>query len=538
MLRYLLGKFYGTLIVAAVVSVLAGIGSTTVIAQVNAALSLDAEARSRAVWVFTAIAFAAVAGGLLSSVLLERLSLRVMAELRFYISERVLSADFRKLEQLGGARVQAALTEHCSAVAGFFTSFPTMLTDIGIVTASLTYMFVLSPQVFGVAMAIIVAGALGFLVARKWAIPLFQRSSAEHDRMFSYFRDLTDGAKELRLHGGKRDEFLSAVLAPSIEKVRQTRSRGMTIFMVSEAWNTLLLYIFFALVIFAMVGDVPDRVKVVTGYALLLTFMAPRLAAILQLLPRTGMVKVAADRINEIIRDLPVMNDDHARRKAGDFGVLQLKGVKHRYFHERSEEYFELGPIDLEFRPGSVTFLVGGNGSGKTTLLKVLLGLYPPEEGEIWLDGRRIDDSNRDEYRQIFSAVFSDYHLFERLLETGRTGIDEEGNALLKRFHLERKVQVQDGAFTTQALSQGQRKRLALVVACLEGRPFIAFDEWAADQDPSFKNVFYREVLPELRSQGKAVLVISHDDRYFHLGDRLLRLENGCLVKTDEIKNP
>jgi putative pyoverdin transport system ATP-binding/permease protein len=119
----------------------------------------------------------------------------------------------------------------------------------------------------------------------------------------------------------------------------------------------------------------------------------------------------------------------------------------------------------------------------------------------------------------------------------GKSDLDERGNQLIARLHLQHKVQVKNGAFTTQALSQGQRKRLALVVAYLEDRPFMVFDEWAADQDPHFKDVFYYEVLAELKAQGKTVLVISHDDRYFHLADRLLRLENGQLSTNDLPKN-
>ena len=195
---------------------------------------------------------------------------------------------------------------------------------------------------------------------------------------------------------------------------------------------------------------------------------------------------------------------------------------------------FKLGPLDIEFYPGSVTFLVGGNGSGKTTLAKLLVGLYAPESGEVILDGEPVSDRNRDRYRQCFSAIFSDFHLFESLLAIQRSDLDEAGNRLLQRLHLQHKVKGSNGAFTTRALSQGQRKRLALVVACLEQRPFLVLDEWAADQDPLFKEVFYRELLPELKAQGKAVLVISHDDRYFHLGDRLLKLEEGRLLTSDK----
>src|SRR5256885_14002412 len=68
------------------------------------------------------------------------------------------------------------------------------------------------------------------------------------------------------------------------------------------------------------------------------------------------------------------------------------------------------------------------------------------------------------------------------------------------------------------------------VHAYLEGRPVLVFDEWAADQDPSFRHLFYTELLPELRARGHLLVVISHDDRYFHLADRIVRMEAGRMV--------
>ncbi|MFC6978510.1 cyclic peptide export ABC transporter [Microbulbifer taiwanensis] len=341
-----------------------------------------------------------------------------------------------------------------------------------------------------------------------------------------------EGAKELRLHAGKRRAFSEDLLGRSVEAVRRSRSLGMSIFVASASWGNFLVYAFIGLVLFVLVGDVPERNRVMTGFVLVFLYMVIPLEALLLNIPRANLARVAAARIEEITRDIPGADADDkpdSSRLPAELGSLEIRGVTHRYYHEQSDEVFELGPLDLEFRPGEVTFLVGGNGSGKTTLAKLLVGLYAPESGELVLDGKPIDDINRDRYRQIFSAVFSDFHLFERLLDLEGGDLDERGNRLLRRLHLQHKVQVCDGAFTTQALSQGQRKRLALVAAYLEDRPFLVFDEWAADQDPVFKDVFYRELLPELKAEGKAVLVISHDDRYFHLGDRLLKLEHGQL---------
>ena len=109
-------------------------------------------------------------------------------------------------------------------------------------------------------------------------------------------------------------------------------------------------------------------------------------------------------------------------------------------------------------------------------------------------------------------------------------GSTSEPEQSLVRLELDSKVRVEGGRFSTIALSQGQRKRLALLTAFLEDRPIYVFDEWAADQDAHYRDIFYRQILPELRARGKTILVISHDDRYYHLGDRVLKLEYGKLV--------
>jgi putative ATP-binding cassette transporter len=218
-------------------------------------------------------------------------------------------------------------------------------------------------------------------------------------------------------------------------------------------------------------------------------------------------------------------------RPPAEWSRIELVGVTHRYYREHEDATFQLGPIDLAFRPGEVVYLIGGNGSGKTTLAKLLLGLYTPESGVIRVDGVAIDDAGRDRYRELFSAVFADYHLFDSLHGAAGPGIDERARRHLERLGLERRVRVEAGTLHVDGLSQGQRRRLALVAACLDDRPFYVFDEWAADQDPEFRRVFYTELIPELRARGKTVLVITHDDAYFALADRCLRMDFGRLVE-------
>jgi putative ATP-binding cassette transporter len=208
---------------------------------------------------------------------------------------------------------------------------------------------------------------------------------------------------------------------------------------------------------------------------------------------------------------------------------LELRGVTHAYHRERENSSFTLGPINFTFESGELIFLTGGNGSGKTTLIKLITGLYLPEAGEVRLDGQPVTPATLENYRQHFATVFSDFYLFESLLGVDSPEVDARALEYLKQLHLDHKVQIRDGALSTTALSQGQRKRLALLVAYLEDRPFYVFDEWAADQDPHFKDIFYYQILPALKARGKTVIVISHDDRYYPVADRVIKLENGSI---------
>ena len=266
------------------------------------------------------------------------------------------------------------------------------------------------------------------------------------------------------------------------------------------------------------------------------------LDGLLNNLPTVNAARVSLGRIEGVMAEFGALRTVPPASDAPDVppaGAVTLRGVTHAYFHERDERMFRIGPIDLTIRPGELVFIVGGNGSGKTTLAKVLTGLYEPEEGTIEVDGRTIGWRERAAYRQRFSAVFNDFHLFDALLgivdpdDPARTQADARANALVAKLALDHKVKVVDGAFSNRALSTGQRKRLALVVAYLEDRPFYLFDEWAADQDPVFRHVFYTELLADLKRLGKTIIVISHDDRYFHCADRVVRLRNGRLDEDD-----
>jgi putative pyoverdin transport system ATP-binding/permease protein len=270
-----------------------------------------------------------------------------------------------------------------------------------------------------------------------------------------------------------------------------------------------------------------------TGYTITLLYLMTPLQVIMNLLPQLTRANVALQKVHELGFTLESGGAEETAPFVAtlkDWRRLELDGVTHRYNREGEAEDFVLGPVDLAFKPGELVFIVGGNGSGKTTLVKLLTGLYGPEAGSICLDGKAIEGAGREAYRQYFSVVFSDFYLFDQMFGLGSPELDQEGRKYLEALKLTHKVELKDGKLSTTDLSQGQRKRLALLTAYLEDRPIYVFDEWAADQDPQFKNVFYMSLLPELKAKGKTVIVISHDDRYYQIADRIIKLDDGQVV--------
>ncbi|KGJ97521.1 cyclic peptide export ABC transporter [Colwellia psychrerythraea] len=530
MLRYLIHQSRWLLTAAILTSAICGICVVLLLAQINQVLNASSVQASNYIVPFSGLVLAVLVFQVISSTLFERLSQQAHAVLRRHISKKVLHADYRLLEEVGGARVQSALSEHCLKVAEFFVRLPVIVVNGIIVTGCMVYIAWLSGEIFLIALLVLGLGSMGYHQVHLKAIKYLNRAAQEQDSLFGHFRALVDGAKELRLHASKRQRFEENVLGESIEEVRKQRTVGMSVFVISTAWGSFLIYAFIGLVLFALVNDSPDRNQLLTSFVLVFIYMIAPLENLLKALPAANIAKAAAIRIEAVVEDLSNGSDPTLTPlKSQKFQRLELKAVTHQFYHEASDDFFTLGPVNLSFQPGEIVFLVGGNGSGKTTLAKLLVGLYQSNSGDILLNGQAVGTGNIDTYRQCFSAIFSDFYLFEQLLDIPSDELDITANQLLTKLQLNHKVHVTQGAFSTRALSQGQRKRLAMVVAHLEQRPFLVFDEWAADQDPIFKDVFYRQMLPEFKAQGKTVLVISHDDKYFDCADRLLRMEHGQL---------
>ncbi|SNB73369.1 putative ATP-binding cassette transporter [Arboricoccus pini] len=511
--------------IALAASLLGATGAVGMVAAVNQALQSGQHLQLLAL-AFTTCAIVAIGARIASGMLFAQLGEGALLDLRRLIARRIAAAEFRSVERLGAAKVQSVMTDDARRVSDFLMAFPNIVMNAAIVVGCLGYLAWFSLQAFLLSIVVTLMGSAIFLLGNARAIGNLKRAGQAQDELFGHFDGLFAGAKELKLNRARAEAFLALSLEQSVSETRVHRLRGLRIYVLSSSSALFLVY--------ALIGVLTFWTgTAAAGSTIIFLYLMMPLEALLNNLPNAQQARLSMGRIDFVLEASTSSEPRASAAPAKGFSELVLKGVRHRYYRDSEEGTFELGPIDLVLRPGEIVMLIGGNGSGKTTLAKIITGLYPPEAGSISIDGREVGDGDRDRQRSLFSAVFSDFYLFPTLAGVAASSeqLDARANALIEKLQLSRKVTVREGVLSTRELSQGQRKRLALVVAYLEDRPFYLFDEWAADQDPAFREIFYNSLLPELRSRGKAVLAISHDDRYFDVADRCVKLENGAVVE-------
>ena len=520
-------------IAAIIAGLIAGVSNTGLLALINKTLSQHGTSATRSMWAFVALCTVMLVSRCASSVSLAWLARGAIYELRMKLCRSIIAAPLRQLEQLGAPRLLATLTDDVPSISGALTVIPMVCMHIAIIVTSLIYLAWLSWPVFLGVSVFMVFGVLSYYIPFIKAYNFFEQNRQGWDLLFKHFQGLMQGTKELKLHRQRRAAFFDDSLEPTASAIKQNGRKADTIHSITSGWGQLLVFVLIGLLLFAGPAFRQIDQQTLTGYSLIVLYMMTPLEVLLSLMPTLARANVALRTVDQLGLSLESELRETIEATIAPpvtYESLELRNITHTYRREGVEESFVCGPVDLSFNTCEIVFLTGGNGSGKTTLAKLLTGLYSPESGNIRLNGELVTDANRENYRQLFSTVFSDFYLFDTLLGLDGPDLDARTQHYLSELQLTHKLNVTDRKLSTTDLSQGQRKRLALLTAYLEDRPFYVFDEWAADQDPYFKETFYLQLLPELKAKGKTVLVVSHDDRYYYMADRVIKLDYGKVI--------
>jgi cyclic peptide transporter len=464
----------------------------------------------------------------------------IIHKIRLRLMDQIRHSELLAIEGIGRSRIFAAITGDAAILTQASNTLCFTVQGAVLVCFVAIYVAFLSIAAIVTTVVIVSIAAIIFHRKNRRLVAEKQRSAEWERRLFDRLTDFLDGFKEIRLNNARSDDlFDDAVDVSRTAANIKIKSQAETFKLIVT--SQISMYVLLGAVVFVA----PQFSNELGGAALTKTttalmFIVGACFGLVQSIPVLLNANAAADRIEqlEITLRAAVSSKRHDIPIPKHFDKIEMRNIEFHYVDKFSDVSFKIGPIDFDLQKGELVFVTGGNGSGKSTFLRVLSGLYPPDSGEITLDGMRVDENTRDTYRNLMSAIFFDYHLFQRLY-----GIPEpvpgEVDRLLAQFRLGDKTGLTDGQFRTLDLSGGQRRRLALIVSLLEKRPILLLDEWTAEQDPEFRRKFYDELLPDLMKAGATIVVITHDDRYLDeldLPARRIRMDEGRIVEQRSVQ--
>ena len=523
-----------TFVAVVVLSVLSALLSVAVLAFISQRLLAGGAELGMVLMQFALLLLALLATATGGQVTLHRLGHRMVYGLRRDLVRRVLATDIEQLEKVGGPPLLAALSTDTRNLTIAFVHLPELVYGAALSVAALSWLAWLSPALFAVTVVWLVATAgMGIWLVGRINFHVGKVREGD-DHLYQDYQAMIDGRKELALNRARAARFYQEEFDDHARAYRDHVTRADIFNGVAGNMANVLMLALIGVLFYLASGLGWASANTASVFALTILLLRTPLIGAVAALPtllaaRVSLKKLAGLQLAEGNTDFALKGESLA-----GFKQLSLKGACYRYPDQDGVAGFEVGPLDLTVKRGELIFVQGGNGSGKSTFARLLTGLYRPLQGALSVDGQPITEDNRVAYRQLFSSVFTDFYLFNRLLQGDGAEVRvDEVDDWLKTLGMQHKVRQADGRLSDIRFSQGQRKRLALLMAVMEQRDCLLLDEWAADQDPQFRQFFYHALLPRLQAQGKTIIAITHDDHYFDRADRLLKMDAGQLIELD-----
>lgn len=523
-------------------TILAGVSNAILLISVNAFLRDGENLTPLAIQFGVALVVYVLANKIFASMMV-RDTIKILYEVRIRILNKVINARFIKFERMGNEEIISCLLQDVGVIGNAATPLIHAVSATFTLLVCLAYIFTLTAGGFLFLFVSIAVGGGIYRWQSKQAQWMWEKARRDYERFINFLNDLLLGYKELKTNREKRDDFYTNHLIDTLANMRKYRVRGGEKFVNAHIVSDLFIFLILGLMVFFLADFLGVAAGNRVSFVVAILYMLGPVVSIANTFGTVADTNIAVKRIDALLEKLTEIDDTYTPTSAQhgetttttvrppQWDTLNIHQLTFQHGVETHEK-FCIGPIDLEIERGEIIFISGGNGSGKTTLIKLLVGLYQPHIGGIEFRQHGtpvITNAHHDTYLRMFAPVFFDFHLFERLYGLPETIGEATAGHFIAKMKLEQKVAVVDNRFSTRNLSFGQQKRLALLTSYFDNKPVFILDEFAAEQDPEFKRYFYQELLPELKREGKTIIAITHDDRYYDCCDRLFKMENGLL---------
>lgn len=494
---------------------------------------------------------------------LTRLGHKFVYELRTKLVKQIIDTTVPQIDHLGSARLLASLSSDIQSITVAFVRMPELVQGVILSIGVGLYLGWLSLPLLLIVMFWIAMTIWISTILVKHVYHHLRAIRDINDALYQDYQSIIDGRKELALNHHRAEQIYTHDFLDHAKSYKERVIKSDTYHLSAVNWSNIMMFAAIG-VIFAVSNYLGISMGIATTFSLTILFMQSPLLHAVGAYPTLQTAQVALDKIQSLalaeyqppfrtdntsqywqtisltdvnyryhVPNNSVPNDSD-NNDASNSSVSDSSDIDAQTLIAKDSDHFGniLKDVNLTLQRGDVVFLIGANGSGKSTLAKIITGIFTPTTGAVTIDKQPVDSNNNADYRQLYSAIFSDQHIFKQLL--GRQGQQPDEalvNAWLHKLNLQDKISVADNQLSTDKLSQGQRKRLAMLIAVAEQKDILLLDEWAADQDPAFRRVFYQTLIPELKALGKTLFIISHDDGYFEHADRLLLMKQGRLIE-------
>jgi len=515
-------------------TILAGLSSAILLGIINAAVKTanieEVSFNNLLLFIVTLVAFIVTEKYMLKYgvVIIEE----VLGRVRNRLSKKILQADLLTLDRIGSSEIYNRMSSETAIISRSAGILVASMQSLVMIIFVLFYIATLSLLAFGLVLGLLTLAIYLYLTNQKKIKSELNQTNQKEVQFLNALTDMLHGIKELKFNFLRTEDLKHDVLdiSSSLKELKFSLNRKYD---NNYIFAQTFFYILIASIIFLLPKYGITFSDTITQIVTAILFIIGPISNVVMVVQIYNEVDIASQNIVKLEQRL----DETLDFETGMADIpeikfrnnIELQDIEFQYYGENGNQIFGIGPMNLKINQGEIIFIVGGNGSGKTTLMKVLSRLYNPSKGKIFIDGLEVTSSLMPSYRQLFSSVFNDFHLFVKLY--GFRDISfERVYELLRQMDLSNKTEFLKDKFSNLNLSTGQRKRLALVISILEDKPIYLFDEWAADQDFNFRECFYKEILQQMKKNGKTIIVITHDERYFHIADKVIKLELGKIL--------
>ncbi|MBC3787166.1 cyclic peptide export ABC transporter [Spirosoma utsteinense] len=472
---------------------------------------------------------------------LVKLTQQILYGFELNIVDQLRSASLSDFQKLGSERVYTAIND--VRVLGLVPEVMIVIVNSSIIVVCALAYLCYTSVAGGLCMLGLMLGMLIFYSTRNKAIRKNLGKVRDlQDKYHKYLLDLLNGFKEVKMSSVRNRNLFTLFIKANRDNAKALGQQTAVRYLDNELIGRYSWYFALGMVIFVLPALFNMRVQDYIPFIIVVLYLMGPLSSLVGIMTHLNNINIAVERIQSVEKEISTVSVSDSKPavlpcKCPRFESLRFKNICFEYTDHLKQKSFTVGPISLNINKGEIIFVTGGNGSGKSTFMNLLTGLYQASAGSISYNGHPVPLAEYNAYSDCFSAIFTNSYLFSENYD----GFDlrTENTELMHYINMMQLKHVliidNDTKKIDIGLSKGQTKRLALIYALMENRELLVLDEWAAEQDPVFRTYFYEFVLADLKSMGKTIIAVTHDDHYFHHADRIIKFDYGTIVNDQTI---